>query len=175
MLCPCQSSKEYSTCCEPFLVGEKTAPTAESLMRSRYTAYTQKNVDYIKKTLAPESQKDFDSKATLKWASESEWLGLKILDTKKGLEADKTGVVEFVATFKNSGKTVDHHEVSNFRKSTTGAWLFVDGDAHTHAAGEGHTHHAKPVTVVNEGPKIGRNDPCPCGSGKKFKKCCGAN
>ena len=31
----------------------------------------------------------------------------------------------------------------------------------------------KSTTVVN-GPKIGRNDPCPCGSGKKYKKCCGA-
>ena len=29
-------------------------------------------------------------------------------------------------------------------------------------------------TVRNEGPKVGRNDPCPCGSGKKYKKCCGA-
>ncbi len=30
-------------------------------------------------------------------------------------------------------------------------------------------------TVVNEGPKVGRNDPCPCGSGKKYKNCCGKN
>ena len=28
--------------------------------------------------------------------------------------------------------------------------------------------------VVRQGPKVGRNDPCPCGSGKKYKKCCGA-
>ena len=30
-------------------------------------------------------------------------------------------------------------------------------------------------TVRNEGPKVGRNDPCPCGSGKKYKNCCGKN
>ena len=30
-------------------------------------------------------------------------------------------------------------------------------------------------TVVNQGPKVGRNDPCPCGSGKKYKNCCGKN
>lgn len=33
----------------------------------------------------------------------------------------------------------------------------------------------KSTTIVHDGPKIGRNDPCPCGSGKKYKKCCGAN
>ena len=32
---------------------------------------------------------------------------------------------------------------------------------------------AKVETVVHDGPRIGRNDPCPCGSGKKYKKCCG--
>ena len=29
------------------------------------------------------------------------------------------------------------------------------------------------IPVTNEGPKVGRNDPCPCGSGKKYKNCCG--
>ncbi len=175
MLCPCQSTNEYSNCCEPYVIGRASAPTAEALMRSRYSAYTLHNIDYIKKTLAPESQRDFDAKSTLKWATESEWQGLKILSAKKGLETDSTGVVEFVATFKNSGKLIDHHEVSQFRKAANGAWMFVDGDAHTHPGGEGHTHALeKRGTIINEQPKIGRNDPCPCGSGKKYKKCCGA-
>ena len=34
---------------------------------------------------------------------------------------------------------------------------------------------SKPQPVVNQGPKVGRNDPCPCGSGKKYKNCCGKN
>jgi preprotein translocase subunit SecA len=33
---------------------------------------------------------------------------------------------------------------------------------------------APPKQVVRSGEKVGRNDPCPCGSGKKYKKCCGA-
>jgi SEC-C motif-containing protein len=71
------------------------------------------------------------------------------------------------------GEALDHHEVSSFRKSDSGQWYFVEGDSHTHAEGEGHHH--KPQTVQREGPKIGRNDPCVCGSGKKYKKCCGSD
>ncbi|MGE0764675.1 MAG: SEC-C metal-binding domain-containing protein, partial [Bdellovibrionales bacterium] len=70
---------------------------------------------------------------------------------------------------------IEHHEVSEFRKTQHGQWLFVSGDAHTHKGGEGHHHHhEKQQTIQRETPKIGRNDPCHCGSGKKFKKCHGA-
>lgn len=41
---------------------------------------------------------------------------------------------------------------------------------HVHHAGCGHDH--TPQTFVREGEKVGRNDQCPCGSGKKYKKCC---
>ena len=52
-------------------------------------------------------------------------------------------------------------------------WYFVDGESHTHKEGEGHHAHQKPQPVVRDQPKIGRNDPCNCGSGKKYKKCHG--
>jgi SEC-C motif-containing protein len=142
-------------------------------MRSRYTAYTLADTEYIKKTLAPESRRDFDEKATREWAEQSEWRGLKIISTEKGGATDKKAKVEFVATYKNKNETLEHHEVSNFRRADNGQWLFVDGHAHTHREGEGHHHHAKPQTLVREEPKLGRNDPCICGSGKKYKKCCG--
>lgn len=175
MNCPCGLTESYEKCCGPFISGELSAPTAEKLMRSRYTAYTQGQIDYIKKTLAPESSKDFDVAAAKKWAAESEWKGLKILKVDKGQGDDKKGVVEFVATYTQDGVTLDHHEVATFRKNDKGQWLFVDGDAHTHKEGEDHHHHHhhhRQETIVRESPKIGRNDPCSCGSGKKYKKCC---
>ena len=141
-------------------------------MRSRYSAYACADIDYIKNTLAPESKSDFDIATTKKWAQEAKWKGLKIISTEKGQVSDKKGTVEFTATYEQDGETLDHHEVSQFRRNDAGKWLFVDGDAHTHKEGEDH-HHNKPQTVVRQSPKVGRNDPCSCGSGKKFKKCCG--
>lgn len=174
MKCPCDSGKTFASCCEPYINGTAEPQTAEALMRSRYTAYTQVQIGYLKKTLAPESSSDFDSAAAKKWAEEVEWKGLKIESTERGGPEDRDGKVEFTATFVQDGETLEHHEVSTFKKNKQGAWRFVEGDAHTHREGEGHHHHVKQETVVREEPKVGRNDPCPCGSGKKYKKCCAA-
>ena len=83
-----------------------------------------------------------------------------MVSTEAGCEEDQQGVVEFIATFKEKGVTRRHHEKSRFEKQD-GRWYFVDGEL------------VLAKTQVNEGPKVGRNDPCPCGSGKKYKKCCG--
>ncbi len=174
MTCYCGSTEAFNLCCEPFLIGKSFPETAEKLMRSRYSAFVTADVDYIKNTLAPESRTDFDVASTKKWAQEAKWKGLKILSTDKGQGTDKKGTVEFIATYQLEGETLDHHEVAQFRKNETGKWFFVEGDAHTHKEGEDHHHH-KPQTVVRDTPKIGRNDPCLCGSGKKYKKCCGVD
>ena len=174
MQCPCGSNNKFELCCEPFLKGTVRPETAEQLMRSRYTAYTKADIYYIVKTLAPEARKDFDKKDAQQWATKSKWKGLKILSTEKGGPNDTDGTVEFVATYSMNGEGVDHHEVSTFRREKDGQWLFVDGHSHTHPEGEGHHHHAPIETHRRDQPKIGRNDPCPCGSGKKYKKCCGA-
>lgn len=173
MNCPCGSEKKFEACCKPFLSGEAFPETAEQLMRSRYSAFVKVDVDYIKKTLAPESRTDFDAKSTKDWAEQAKWKGLQILSTEKGQASDKKGVVEFIATYELEGEGFDHHEVSQFRKSEAGHWLFVEGDAHTHKEGQTHESH-KQQTVQRDQPKIGRNDACPCGSGKKYKKCHGA-
>src|SRR4051812_373422 len=131
MNCPCGSKKSFEECCNPFISGAASAPTAEALMRSRYTAYTRGDIGYIKKTLSRESQTDFDEKASKKWAEEAQWKGLKILSTEKGGPTDKTGTVEFIATFTQEGVTLDHHEVSKFKKNDKGEWRFVDGESHT--------------------------------------------
>jgi SEC-C motif-containing protein len=171
MTCPCGSKKEYSQCCEPLIAGQKPAATPEALMRSRYTAYVKVAVSYLKDTLAPEARGDFSEKDVREWAGKSEWLGLEIVKAE-----DKT--VEFVAKYRAQGKVIEHHEVSTFRKEGD-RWYFVDGESHVHEEGKGHEHpaHAAPKEpqkpVVREEPKIGRNDPCHCGSGKKFKKCHG--
>lgn len=175
MQCPCGSGSSYDNCCEPLIKGTKLPETAEQLMRSRYSAFVKADVEYLKKTLAPESRSDFDMVATKKWAEEAQWKGLKIMSTEKGTTDDNKGTVEFVATYVVDGEGLDHHEVSKFRKADSGQWYFVDGDSHTHPEGEGHHHHHKPQTVQRESPKIGRNDPCFCGSGKKYKKCHGAD
>jgi len=173
-MCACGSGLSFKECCEPLLMGVKKATTAEHLMRSRYTAYTRAKIDYLKKTLAPESRSDFDENNTREWAQQAKWISLEILSTEKGHAEDSKGTVEFMAKYEHDGVVLEHHEVSQFRKSENGDWYFVDGDAHTHKEGETHEHHAKPQTVIREEAKIGRNEPCTCGSGKKYKKCCGS-
>lgn len=175
MKCACGSNNDFEKCCEPYLNGHAVPDTAEKLMRSRYVAYVTAQIDYLEKTLALESRSDFDAGATKKWAKQAKWKKLKIVSTEKGMAQDSTGTVEFIATYSDGSETLDHHEVSQFRKdSKDGRWYFVEGDAHTHKEGEEHNHHhEKPQTVVRAQPKIGRNDPCACGSGKKYKKCCG--
>jgi SEC-C motif-containing protein len=167
--CPCGSKLDYSQCCEPYIKGEKNAPSPEALMRSRYSAYVKVEAPYLKETLAPESRGDFKESDVREWSTKSEWLGLDILKAEGNS-------VEFIAKYKAQGKVLEHHEVSTFRQKD-GKWYFVDGESHVHEEGKGHEHHAhaprepqKPV--VRETPKIGRNDPCSCGSGKKYKKCC---
>jgi SEC-C motif-containing protein len=63
MKCPCGSDKSQETCCDPFITGKALPNTAEKLMRSRYTAYTRADIDYLKKTMVPESRKGFDAAA----------------------------------------------------------------------------------------------------------------
>ena len=95
--CYCGSNQKYTECCEPILNGLTKAKTAEQLMRSRYSAYVLSKIDYLKKTLAPESRTDFDENNTRQWSKQAQWLGLEILSSDKGLESDTKGTVEFMA------------------------------------------------------------------------------
>jgi SEC-C motif-containing protein len=157
--CPCGSGKSFSSCCEPYLKGKAKPPTAEALMRSRYAAFTTADVEYVESTTDPASRETFDRDGTLEWAKNSEWMGLEIVSTDKGLEKDTTGIVEFIARYKYQDVDRVHHEKSDFKKRD-GQWFFVDGKL-------------VQAPVRNEN-KTGRNDPCPCGSGKKYKKCHGS-
>jgi SEC-C motif-containing protein len=173
--CPCGSMKAYAQCCESYIKGAQPAPTAEALMRSRYTAHVVGDFKYLRETIAPESRHDYNEVEVKKWVAASHFEGLTIHQVKDGLEKDKKGVVEFTAKYRSSDKGIEHHEVSQFRKDApSGKWYFVDGEAHTHEEGQGHHQHTPQEPVKRADPKIGRNDPCPCGSGKKYKKCCEA-
>ncbi len=158
--CHCGSGKPFQTCCAPIISGAEVAPTAEALMRSRYSAYVEHDVDYLGDTLHPNNRNDWDRDATAKWAEGAEWLGLEIRSTEAGKAEDEEGMVEFIATFKEKDSLRRHHEMSRFSR-LDGRWYYVEGDL------------PKVETQRHETPKVGRNDPCPCGSGKKFKKCCG--
>ena len=166
MSCPCGSAQTFEICCAPFLSGRANPPTAEALMRSRYVAYTRGDVDYIARTTAPDTLKNFDVRAARAWSAATQWIGLQILKTERGGAGDSVGTVEFVATYRQNGQTIAHRELSRFRRTERGEWRFVLGDARETIG--------KPPAVAAEALRAGRNDPCPCGSGKKFKKCCGA-
>ncbi len=159
--CPCTSGNAYAECCEPFISGAQKPKTAETMMRARYTAHTQANIDFIVATHHPDSADEINQESTRRWAAESDWLGLEILRTEKGGEEDRNGIVEFVAQYRDrSGDRHRHHEISLFDK-VNGEWRFRDAEA------------PKVGQIKRDTPKVGRNDPCPCGSGKKYKKCCG--
>ena len=163
--CPCRlraAPLTYSQCCAPQLEAGKPAPTAEALMRARYSAYALGKIDFLVDSLAPESRHDFDRKAVAHWSTQSQWLGLDILSTEAGQAGDSEGVVEFVAHFVLDGEERAHRERSRFRfESEDGRWYFV-------------AEVKRKTAPIVRGDQPGRNDPCPCGSGKKFKKCCGA-
>ena len=159
-ICPCGSGQTYADCCKPLIDGSRPAATAEALMRSRYSAYVKTQIDYIYETTHADQRSKFNRQESLAWSRNTEWQSLEILRTENGGENDESGVVEFIARYREKDKAVKHHEVADFAR-VEGRWYFVDG------------HAPKPVQSVRQGPKIGRNDPCPCGSGKKYKKCCG--
>jgi SEC-C motif-containing protein len=158
--CPCASGKPFGECCEPYLLGRVRPPTAVALMRSRYTAYAMGAIDYLYQTSSERVRKEFDAEGSKKWAKSAEWTGIEIIQATDGGAQDASGVIEFLAHYKVKESDFEHHERAEFEKRD-GVWVFMDGNI------------IGPAPVRREAPKVGRNDPCPCGSGRKHKKCCG--
>jgi len=125
-------------------------------MRSRYTAYVVRDISYLLRSWHPSTRPGSIDPAAI-----PAWHELQIIHTEKGHETDNEGIVEFQALAFSQKNILRLHEVSRFMKEND-QWLYVDGDI-------------KDDTLPVEGhePKVGRNAPCPCGSGRKFKKCCG--
>lgn len=158
-LCPCGSGSSLNGCCLSLIEGKKTAATAEELLRARYTAFTQGHIDYILDTHHSKTRNEVKREEIEEWSKNSQWLGLKIVEKKAGEANDQQGIIVFCASYSADGETEEHWEQSFFEKEN-GQWKFLD------AKGV----HFGPYR--REEPKIGRNDPCTCGSGKKYKKCC---
>jgi SEC-C motif-containing protein len=142
------------------LLAGKPAPTAEALMRSRYTAYARGNLDYVGQTCAGEAAIAFNREEAARSVSGTEWVGLTIEAKEAGGEGDDAGAVTFTARYRQSDRVFALSETSQFRR-IMGAWRYVKGDVAFRTQ--------KPAIMP-----VGRNDPCPCGSGKKYKKCHGA-
>ncbi|MNS11057.1 hypothetical protein D3C72_425880 [compost metagenome] len=156
--CPCGRTRPYAACCGALHRGERTAATAEELMRSRYAAFSRGEVDYLLRTWHPDTRGEQDRRSLEATCRELRWTGLTILDTVAGSPTDETGIVEFEARYATGATTGALRERSRFSK-VDGAWVYIDG-----------------ATEDREQPKAraqGRNELCGCGSGKKFKRCCG--
>ena len=152
--CPCGSGKNFDACCGPVLAGQRRPATAEELMRSRFTAHVAQDYAYLHRTYRPTSRLPFkgeDDPATLGWTR------LVIHSHEPGQNPDHA-FVDFTAYFAEQGVEHAVPEKSEFHR-VDGQWLYTrstrTGPAPAKAA-----------------PKVGRNDPCPCGSGKKYKQCC---
>lgn len=145
MFCPCGSRKQYLECCEPLHRGVQKAENPEQLMRSRYSAFALGEAAYLLKTSTSEHHAADELEQLEAQMGQVEWLKLEVLDAHDD-------IVEFKAYYRDESGIHLLHEKSRFVFDGSG-WLYDEG------------------TLFNT--KIERNEACPCGSGKKYKKCCG--
>ncbi|MBX3040388.1 MAG: hypothetical protein KF789_06730 [Bdellovibrionaceae bacterium] len=123
MNCPCGLAKTYEDCCGVFHRGDAEAPSAELLMRSRYSAFAMKNGEYLRETTDPQTTHLFDHEAQDKWAEQATFSRLEIL---KAVENGNKATVEFKAHYRMDDQDHVHHEVSKFRQQA-GSWYFRQG------------------------------------------------
>jgi SEC-C motif-containing protein len=147
--CPCGQPIPLAACCGVLHMGQ-TAPTAEALMRSRYSAYVLGLVDYVVRTTVVVQQDELDVDGIREWSTQSQWLGLTVLEAQAAGHSDQHAWVTFEARWSDADGVHVHRERSAFVQ-TQGQWFFID-----------------PYIAI----KATRNDPCPCQRGAKFKKCC---
>lgn len=147
--CPCGSGSSLNECCGRYHAG-LPAPSAEVLMRSRYSAYVLGLVDYLLATTLKAQQAGLDRAAISAWSLQSTWLGLEVESSEVLGGQPEHAFVTFTARWHDDGGEHTHRERSAFVQCQ-GHWFFID-----------------PTVAL----QVGRNDPCPCGNGLKFKKCC---
>lgn len=156
-LCVCGSGLEDGDCCALVLAGEKAPANAEALLRARYVAFCRGDMDFLAATLAPEMMGEFERDAVENSARKVE---PQFVEVRRVNDQGDVAEIEYVAYFRLGGQPYAHHELGRFR-CDDGRWLYVDGQVN-------------PKGAPRQVEKVGRNDPCPCGSGQKYKKCCGA-
>ncbi|MCG7587222.1 YchJ family metal-binding protein [Photobacterium sp. OFAV2-7] len=166
--CPCGSKKTLVTCCQPIHQQPSRAQHPEQLMRARYSAHVLGLVDFVVATYHPSCEAEQYREAIAE-SVHSHWLGLEVISSEVAENGE--GYVEFKAYYQENEDEFCLHEKSRFLREPVGEecqWFYIDGE-YPQPAEE-----PAPVTPAPaSSDKVGRNDPCPCGSGKKFKKCCG--
>ena len=144
ILCVCGNDRSFNECCQEIIEGRRDASTPEELMRSRYSAYAKGDGRYLVLSAIKENRYEDDAELIEQFAKSVDWLKLDVLNAI----GDE---VEFKAYYKDQQSVKVLHEKSVFVKED-GVWRYKDGELYA--------------------SKVQRNESCPCGSGKKFKKCC---
>ena len=168
--CPCGSNSTFTDCCASLIRGSGFPDTAEDLMRSRYTAFTLKNWEYLVITSHPEEKKEIAKLGPDLIEDGVVWQRLKIMNIRAGGHNDSEGQIDFIAYYTKDGHEQTLRESSRFYK-INGRWVYSRKNSILPPVPT--SMESKPRTVLRSEAKIGRNHPCPCGSGKKYKKCCG--
>jgi len=117
--CPCLSGEQYGHCCGRYHRGDAEAPTAEQLMRSRYSAFVVLDAGYLLRTWDPDTRPD-----GLELDPATEWRRLDIVSTSRGGPLDTEGIVEFKAYFRHDGERGVQHETSRFVRRDR-RWYYV--------------------------------------------------
>lgn len=119
MPCPCGLPADYNDCCGRFHRGDAAAPTAERLMRSRYSAFAVGDANYLLRTWHPTTRP-----AHLDLDNRTQWIGLDVLATTEGSAFHSTGTVAFRAHYREGRKTATLNENSRF-VAENGHWLYL--------------------------------------------------
>jgi SEC-C motif-containing protein len=132
--CPCGLDRSYQDCCGSLHSGQASAPTAEALMRSRFSAFAVCDEDYLLRTWHPTTRPPgvgFDPA--------QRWTGLRIVGTTGGSLLHTEGTVEFHADYEVRGHADSQHEHSRFVRED-GTWLYLG-----------------PISRSNRAPTVRRN------------------
>jgi SEC-C motif-containing protein len=153
--CPCGSEKLFEACCEPLLTRQRAAATPEELMRARFTAHVAHDFRFLHDTYRPTAGKPFvdDTEVPV-----MRWTRLVVHSSEAGRDAAQA-FVDFSAYGLEGETEKVLHEKAEFHR-VGGTWLY-EREARL-----------GPAPFKSTAPKVGRNEPCPCGSGKKYKHCC---
>ena len=149
MQCYCGSTNPFDLCCHIFISGQLPVHYCEQLMRSRYSAYCHKAINYIYQTYHPSVRQENPASALSAFAHDSHFITLKVHSVEQNIKA---GFVEFTVEY------IQHNQLYQFRERSRfvleDQWYYLDG------------------ALTEQTPrKIQRNELCPCKSGKKFKQC----
>ena len=153
MLCYCGSNVSYNSCCQPYHKGQRLPESCEQLMRSRYSAFCSQELNYIQNSCVADLQTEQSPEQLRDFVNHVHFVALQVLPLPRLAQAVDEGYVHFQVWYLLGQHLLSFRELSCFVYQQ-GRWLYSSGD------------------VSEQAPqKIGRNDPCPCGSGRKFKSC----